>query len=360
MKKTTVEKESQETSKAQIQVKEYYPPGSAQNRVNDVLITKNSIYLATPQGVLEVDPLSHEVLNQSDPYLKDQNILQLGVGANGTLYANSEKRGLMALPLGATDFYSTDSTKMRDFFIPENTDNVYCATSHGIDVLKAGVWTNIKVKGTAEFQNQANDLQTIVGDKQGKLWIGSSFGLYIMQASGGFDFFYGNFQIIQGNTIINRKGNSPLSGNLIYDISIDPASNGVLIGTNGGATWISDSSKIRQMSNWKVFTADHTTSTMYAGQIQEREVPGNSPLPINFVKTVRAYSNQLYLGTESGLAHFYNGQWEVLDIDKGLSADSILSIKIYVRGTQPIVYLGTNGGITILPFHPTLKEKEGS
>ena len=124
-------------------------------------------------------------------------------------------------------------------------DAVYCATSHGVDIFENNAWRNIKIKSDSKFASQANDVTSIAVDNKGQYWLGTTFGVYRMKSENKFDFLFGDYQIVQSNMIIDERGNSPLSGNLLYSITYSPQTNRLLLNSNGGLSIINSPENIK-------------------------------------------------------------------------------------------------------------------
>jgi ligand-binding sensor domain-containing protein len=338
-----VSKPSRE-SLPKIRVHEFFPDEPAKNEILSVFAKKGILWTGTKQGLFAYAlPTLRPLLKQ--PYLSGQKIIDLAGSDSGSLYAVSSSKGLYSLAPGESKFIHTGSTLVRDAYVPKNSDTVYCATSHGIDILESGTWRNIRIVNRSEFGSQANDVQTLTQDKNGFFWLGTGFGVYRMKTESDFDFLYGNFQIIQGNTVINRPGNSPLGGNLFYHVETDPQRDLLLFATNGGLSILKKSAQPKIRKNWKLYTGNHTVSRMTPEGLQEFPLKGNSPLPTNFIKRALFVDDSLYIGTDQGLILLRDGNWTVYNLDNAMPGDQIHDLFHYETIRSDIVYVGTSGGL---------------
>lgn len=321
------------------------------NRIQAVIYHRDLLWLGTPKGLYSFNYPSMDMENLPDkPYLPEESITDLSASADGTLYALSKKTGLHALPLGSNEFYSTGSTKIRDIVIKPGDNAVYCATSHGVDVFQGSSWRNIRVKSTSKFASQANDITAITVDSKGTFWLGTTFGLYRMANDNSFDFIYGDYQIVSGNLVINERGNSPLGGNLFYSTSFNSESNRILFSTNGGLSEVSPPEDYKNKNNWKVYTGNHSTSKMINGKIQSVPILGNSPLPTNFIKLSLEIGDNLFIGSDEGLAHLNRrtGDWIQYNIDNQLGGNQVLCLYSSDLKFRKLLFVGTSGGLSIL------------
>jgi ligand-binding sensor domain-containing protein len=287
------------------------------------------------------------LVEEIDRYLEEHKITRL-VEVDGVIYAVSASKGLLYLPFRSPNFSQAESPRIRDILVPANDKALYCATSHGIDVFRNGSWSNIRISSNHEFQSNANDVLALAQDSQGNIWIGTSFGLYRMTTPGSFTFLYGDYQIVQGTTIINRQGNSPLQGNLFYNIWSDQKSGLLLFSTNGGLAILKNPAGFNNNSEWIVYTGEHNRSVMQQSTIVTVPQPGNSPLPSNFVQTAIQVGNTIYIGTESGLSAIKDGKWHTYNLDNGLAGDNIKALYLHETETKQILYVGTNGGLSVI------------
>lgn len=340
---------------------EPFKQSSQLNRIQSIIYHRDLLWLGTPKGLYSFHYPSMNMENLSDkPYLPNENIINLATSADGTLYALAEKTGLHALPAGSTEFFSTRSTKIRDIVIKPGDSSVYCATSHGVDVFQGNSWRNIRIKSTSKFASQANDITAITVDNSGTFWLGTTFGLYRMASENRFDFIFGDYQIVSGNLVVNERGNSPLGGNLFYSATFNAESNRLLFGTNGGLSEINQPEKFKVKGNWKIYTGNHTTSKMTNGKIQSVAVSGNSPLPTNFIKLSLEIGDNLFIGSDEGLARLNRktGDWMHYNIDNQLGGDQILSLYSTDLKFKKLLFVGTSGGLSILQVSESQPKEE--
>ena len=331
------------------------------NRIQAILYARDLLWLGTSDGLYTFSYPSMEMDNLADkPYLRGKSIIGLISDLNGTIYANSSKTGLHALPAGDTKFFSTGSSKIRAMTLDPSGNAIYCATSHGIDIFENNSWRNIKIKSNSKFASQSNDVTSIAVDKRGDYWLGTTFGIYKMVGEKKFDFLYGDYQIIQGNMIIDERGNSPLGGNLLYSITYSPTNDRLLFNTNGGLSEINSPKKYKTKKAWNIYTGDHTTSRMIAGQIESVPIKGNSPLPNNFIKLSLEIGDNLFIGSDEGLAQFNRKtkSWNLYDMDNQLSGDKVLSLYSLSQSGIHLLLVGTSGGLSILQIPPSQLKEE--
>lgn len=321
------------------------------NKIQAILYAQNLLWLGTPKGLYTFSYPSMEMeLPIDQPYLEGESIIGLLADSNGTIYANSRKTGLHALPKGDTKFFSTNSSRIRAMVLSTEGDAVYCATSHGIDVFENNRWRNIKIRSQSKFASQANDVTSIAVDGKDNFWLGTTFGVYRMKGESKFDFVYGDYQIVQSNMIIDERGNSPLGGNLLYSISYSPQKNRLLLNSNGGLSIINTPENFKKKKAWINYTGDHTTSRMFNGQIESAPVKGNSPLPNNFIKLSIEIGDSLFIGSDEGLAQFDENSksWSLYNIDNQLSGDQVLSLYNIELTGEHLLLVGTSGGLSII------------
>ena len=273
---------------------EFFPDEPAMNQVISVLTHAGNIYIGTKNGLYTYSLGDWSPLNDGKPYLKGEKVTRLAISDSAHLFAVTEERGLYVLYPSETKFHHTGSTLVRDIAIHPKTNRVYCATSHGIDILDEGRWSNQTLKASSQYAANPNDIQALALQGNSVIWLGTSFGLYRLENLTKIDFLMADFQIIQGNSVIDRKGNSPLGGNLLYDIFYDEKANQLIFATNGGVSILSDPERYKNAENWRTYTGDHTISRMTGSGLGEFPVPGNSPLPTNFIKTAVKLGESLY------------------------------------------------------------------
>ncbi|MEE2924664.1 MAG: two-component regulator propeller domain-containing protein [bacterium] len=331
------------------------------NRIQAILHTDDLLWLGTPDGLYTFSYPSMEMeIPDGAPYLKGESIIGLLSDSKGTIYANSQKTGLHALPKGDLEFFSTGSSRIRAMILNPKGDAVYCATSHGVDIFENNAWRNIKIKSDSKFASQANDVTSIAVDNKGQYWLGTTFGVYRMKSENKFDFLFGDYQIVQSNMIIDERGNSPLSGNLLYSITYSPQTNRLLLNSNGGLSIINSPENYKNKNTWVSYTGDHTTSRMINGQIESIPVKGNSPLPNNFIKLSIEIGDSLFIGSDEGLAKFdrKTNLWSLYNIDNQLSGDQVLSLYSLEQSGEHLLMVGTSGGLSILKINSSRTKEE--
>jgi ligand-binding sensor domain-containing protein len=328
---------------------EPFPTDYSKNNILCAHVTDSSVWLGTDRGALEY---SLDLKDLKKQYLEGEKVFKLN-SYKGTVYAATEKKGLHVLPKGQFQFYHSKSSKIRDFTIDPETGNIYCATSHGVDIWKDGSWFNTKIKSSHEYSNKANDVTAVARDSKGGYWFGTSFGVYRMLSESSFDFFYGDYQVIQGMTIINHSGNSPLKGNLFYNIYSSPEGE-VYFATNGGAAVLKQPDGGRNSSNWTVYNGQHKKSVMQNGQLENILLDGNSPIPSNFINDVMRVRDTLYVATSKGLSRLRDNTWVTFNLDNQLLGDTVHSLSAYETIEAVDVYVCTNGGLTIIHHPKTL------
>lgn len=337
---------------------EFFPNETTLNQVISVLTHAGNIYIGTKKGLYAYSLGDWDPLNANSPFLKGEKVTRLAISSSSHLFAVTEERGLYVLYPGETKFHHTGSTLVRDIAVLNGTNRVYCATSHGVDIFEDGRWSNQSLKATSEYAANPNDIQAIALQGKAVIWLGTSFGVYRMKNATEVDFLMADFQIIQGNSVIDRKGNSPLGGNLIYDIDYNEKDNNLIFATNGGVSIISDPEQYKDANNWQTFTGNHTISRMSSTGVSEFPVPGNSPLPTNFVMTAVKLGKSLYFGTEKGLIHLKNNDWKVYNLENYLPGDVIYDLHTVNSIDEEILYIGTSGGLAIIK-EPKHQSQEG-
>jgi len=333
-----------ETTASKIESKELFDGGFATNNLLSVLVARNELWVGTERGLFTFHP---KTLKPYESYLSGEKVVDLAVGASGTIYAAVEDRGLYYLPPAESKFYATQGGKPRKIFVAEGTDDVYCATANGIGLWSNSMWQRIEIPPMGEFASRANDVTSLAFDKKGTLWIGTNFGLYRRKA-GSYEFLYGNYQIIQGNSVVNHAGNSPLGGNLFFDISVNPEHGGLMFSTNGGLSLLKNPDNYKSPGEWQTLTGDHTQTRMDLGRLVEHPIKGNSPLPSNFIKTAYGYGDLVLIGTDSGLFLLKDGKFEKYGLENQLAGDTIHDLYHQSNVDSDVIYVATNGGLSIL------------
>ncbi|MCO4782602.1 MAG: hypothetical protein KC646_09780 [Candidatus Cloacimonetes bacterium] len=336
--------EQADQSKAAFQVLKLNSPFD-EIKANCILRSRERIWIGTDEGVHSFDPESLEHISH---LLKGKKVSKLASAANQTIFARVDKKGLYSLPVGEGDFFSTGSSRIRDFVVDKKSNFVYCATSHGIDVYSNGSFRNIKVKGSGEFSRNANNVLKITQDQEGHFWLGTTFGLYKMISESNFDLFLADYQIIQAGSVINKSGNSPLVGNYFEDLKFIPKLNHLLISTNSGFSILKDPQNPNSRSSWVSYTGEHGKSMVSNGEVIERKIKGNSPLPNNYILNALQTKNSLYIGSEDGLAIFKNNKWSILNIDSEFLDDKIMDLYLFEKLDKNIIYVSTQSGVATI------------
>ncbi|MCJ8344078.1 hypothetical protein MJH12_00910, partial [bacterium] len=314
-------------------------------RTNCVIRAKGRIWLGTDDGILSFDAQSLELEKH---YLKGKKIAKIAVSSGNYIYARVLKRGLFCMHPDEDNFFFTNSTRIRDFVIKRNTNEVYCATSHGIDIYANSTFENIKIKGQGEFASNAKNVLKIAQDREGSFWLGTNFGLYKMTSRSSFEFYFANYQIIQSGSVINKSGNSPLIGNYFEDIEYMEGTNSLLLATNSGFSLLKDPQNAKNRSSWKSYTGNHGRSIVSDGEVVDTQVKGNAPLPNNYILNALQTKHSLYIGSEDGLAIFKNKKWSILNIDSDFLDDKINDLFLFKKLDKNIVYIATNSGIATI------------
>lgn len=314
-------------------------------QANCMIRSRGKIWVGTDDGVLSFDP---QTLEQELHLLKGKEISKLAASSDQTIFARVDKKGLYSLPPNEVNFFATGSSRIRDFVINKDTNQVYCATSHGIDIYSNSTFRNIKVKGQGEYSSNANNVLKITQDQEGNFWLGTTFGLYKMINETSFELFLGDYQIIQAGSVINKSGNSPLIGNYFEDLKFMPKLNHLLISTNSGFSILKDPQNPSNKSAWVSYTGEHGKSIVSDGKVIERKIKGNSPLPNNYILNALQTKNSLYIGSEDGLAIFKNKKWSILNIDSEFLDDKIMDIYLFEKLDKNIIYISTPSGIATI------------
>ncbi len=329
-----------------ILTKELFDGGFARNGLQAVFPVQDELWVATSHGLYV---FGRKDLEERRSYLKDQKILDIARSSNGTIFVALEGQSMMVLPPGETMFYAGGTPPVRRLAIQEGSDQIWGATASGLISWENGSTFRTRIDSPSEFASQANDVTSLAFDRSGNLWIGTQFGIYRKNGSS-FSFFYGNYQIVQGLSVVNKRGNSPLGGNYIYDVALNPADNAMLFATNGGLSVLRDPQKPEQDSMWQVYTGDHTTTIMNMGKLSEMPVKGNSGLPSNFIRSVTAFQDFVFAGTDSGLAILNQGKFTTLTLDNGLAGDTIMKLFHESSIEEDRILVATNGGLSILNY----------
>ncbi|PCJ19056.1 MAG: hypothetical protein COB02_08360 [Candidatus Cloacimonadota bacterium] len=320
-------------------------PSQSEIKANCVIRAQNKIWVGTNNGILSFDS---ETLELQKHYLKNRKIGKLAVSSGNFIFARVIKKGLYSLPPDEFDFFSTGSTRIRDFVIKRGTNDVYCATSHGVDIYQNSAFKTIKVRGQGEFPKNANNILKITQDKEGNFWLGTTFGLYKMINESSFKLYLANYQIVQASSVINKSGNSPLIGNYFEDLKYLENLNHLLISTNTGLSILTDPQNPRNTNSWISYTGNHGKSTVVDGEVVEKKVRGNSPLPSNYILNALQTKKSLYIGTEDGLTIFRNNKWSTLNIDSDFIDDKIMDLYLFKKLDKNIIYIATQSGIAII------------
>lgn len=314
-------------------------------KANCLIRSRGKIWIGTDDGVVSFDP---EDLEQEEHLLKGKKVTKLAAATDQTIYARVDRKGLYSLPVNEGDFFSTGSSRIRDFVINKNTSEVYCATSHGIDVYSNSTFRNIIVKGQGEYSSNANNILRITQDQEGKFWLGTTFGLYKMLSETSFELFLADYQIIQAGSVINKNGNSALIGNYFEDLKFMPKLNHLLISTNNGFSILKDPQSPSNRNSWTSYTGEHGKSMVANGEVVERKIKGNSPLPNNYILNALQTKNSLYIGSEDGLAIFKNKKWSILNIDSEFLDDKIMDLYLFEKLDKNVIYIATQSGIATI------------
>lgn len=338
-----VEKSSSDSA-LRLDSRELFEGNFAANSIFSVMEARGELWVGTSNGLFTFQLKTYKPLNS---YLVGQKVIDLAVGQSATVYAAVEDKGLFYLPVGESKFYAVPGGKPRKITIAPGTDDVYCATANGIGLWSNSMWIRIEVQANGEFASRANDVTSLAFDHKGALWIGTNFGVY-RKTGNKFDFYYGNYQIIQGNSVVNHAGNSALSGNLVFDIRKHPSNNQLLFSTNGGLSLLLEPDQASSASSWMTYTGDHTQTVMHMGELQERPTKGNSPLTTNFINNALGFSDYLLIGTDNGLFFVRDRQFVRYSLENQLAGDTIHDLYHVSNVDNDVVYIATNGGLSVL------------
>lgn len=180
----------------------------------------------------------------------------------------------------------------------------------------AGDW---QVYTTNNSELPENNVESLVSDGAGGLWVGTGNPFVPDSAGGGLA-----HRNASGNWQVFTTENSGLPGNRVSTLAPDRAS-GLWIGTSNGLAHRSAS------GNWQVFTKD------------------NSDLPGNSVRNLHSdESGGLWVGSFYGLAHLDPfGEWQVYTTDNSGVPGGVIRFQPDDTGG---LWIGTHRGLARLSF----------
>ena len=198
-------------------------------------------------------------------------------------------------------------------------NEIAIATAHGIEYSDGQAF---KAYGKEAAGLVNDEVQEVVYDASGKLWVGTRAGMALF--SGGiFQNHTGPQQQPMGTSLVDIPPNPPscqLIGNNIKVML--PFQGKLVIGTTSGLN-VTDMG-----TSWLGFSAPHKEWVQRAGRILEEQKPGNSPLPGNSIQALAALPGDggFFVGTNKGLALYRDGKWvDVVTVLGGLPSGALVS-----------------------------------
>lgn len=349
--------------------------------VLDLLVdSKNRLWVATyGNGIKQID-LANQTLNryhytkQNPRSIHYNDILSIFEDYTGTLWFGSDGAGL--------SFYDSYLEKFNFFHNQEVPENI------NIDVIRAiyvdefeNVWLGTSGKGLTRFNprtktwktfvhdpNNRNSLESnrvmsLLGDDNGKLWIG-----YQDEGLGIFDLKTEQFQHF------NLESRIPQPGSTVWKIFRDSKKRYWLCTRNDGLIWFDpEKGTLKQFvhdplrpnsipdNNIRTVLEDHSgqfwigtenhgiakldlDTEIFESMIHEPENPNS--ISNNSIKSLHIERNQLWIGTNGGGLNrldLQTGKIKMLNVDSGLSNNVIYSILDDQNGN---LWLSSNKGIT--------------
>jgi ligand-binding sensor domain-containing protein len=220
-------------------------------------------------------------------------------------------------------------------------DTLWLARGRGLDKKGGDDWREEKVPGLGLNQTSASRIHGLAVAPDGKLWIGSEFGIYSFHAAEkkwGKQ-LYGDYLNIQGEFVTPEKGNSELCGNIVNRIDLDGEGR-LLICTQTGL------SVFDGKEGWKKFQGDYETHTAETGLKSRVKRKGNIELPHPSVTTAAFLGNLLWIGTPEGLVRLDGDKSQLFDTGTNLPSSAITALAH--DAANQVLFVGTDKGLVAL------------
>lgn len=236
--------------------------------------------------------------------LSNDRILAVFKDREGTIWLATDKginrlRSSLITPLSTKDGLINDEVypilKARD-------GSIYVGSNGGLSRYKDGIFKNYVLK-FANDRASTVAIQALGEDISGKIWIGVSGGLFVLENGEPKDIT----KVLESNPTI-----------------------WAIHAAQDGTVWLA--------------TERDGVVIMRDGQVASRLTAANG-LASNDVKFIHpAADGSYWFGTYGGLSHYYDGRFQNFTLKDGLASDSVRSLKEDVDGT---LWIGTyDGGIS--------------
>lgn len=271
------------------------------------------------------------------------------------------------------NFTSFDIGKVSDILSYEGT--LWAGRSNGVQRKVGEDWHSQSLGFLDLNKNSASQIRAFSVDGKGRLWIGSSFGLYYYDKGSSHKWgphLRGDYQNMVDNTVINERGNAPMSGNLINQIVHDPKKDRLLVATNAGLSifngkdhWEfvvkkegeSETSEaiVRDgTDSWEIIQPDHEILSSEGDKVHRVMKRGNVPMPSSEFSSVATVGKWIFVGTASGLGRIDETKYKadaeggvgMFTTDDGLPSDSVTSLSY--SGHKGMLFVGTEGGVVAM------------
>jgi len=274
------------------------------------------------EGLAKFDGVNWTVYNWSNSGLPSNNVSAIAIDAQNNKWIGTLGGGLAKFDGVNWTVYNTSNSSLPSNYVNaiaiDVQGNKWIGTSqywdpNRRDYVSGGLakfdgvsWT---VYNTSNSSLPSNNISSIVIDKQGSMWIGTSIywneGTYV---GGGLAKFDGK------NWTVYNRSNSELPDNTVQVIAIDEQGN-KWIGTGGGLAKFDG-------VNWTVYNWS------------------NSGLPSNNVSAIAIdRQGNKWIGTNGGLAKFDGSRWTIYNTSNSRLPDSNIAV-ITIDG-QGIIWIGT-------------------
>lgn len=315
--------------------------GLPQNSVNDILQTRDGyLWLATYDGLVRFNGVDFTVFSMANiPVLKSNRMVSLFEDTDGALWIGTEQGGLVRLRDGVFTTYSAESGLESDIILsfaemPKGT--LWIGTSG------AGLYRMKNERFIKVFTTKGEWLSGVVGallaDSEGKFWIGTGNGLYVMK-SGVIEHVRETGTDNISSLLEDREGNIwGGSDSGVFGFQREVWSR---FGERDGLSDVRTTSLLLDHEG-TIWRGSINGVSRYAdGRWSSFTLPGG--VAANHVQSMyQDRENNLWLGTNStGLARLRERIIQVYTTQQGLSHDVILAVFQDRAGTM---WIGTNCG----------------
>lgn len=309
---------------------------SPKTMVNEIFLdTDGMVLIGSEEGLFPLDMNSERFTFFSSNSIGIKSLLKSTITSithdiDKNLYIGTDGNGLYKIEKETGNIqiynsdYSTISNNKINSLFTDNKHNIWIGLDGEVNLISKSnnLFNHTRKNGNNNTSLNNDKVSAILEDSKGNLWIGTSFGVEKYQKSTGTYIQYKNLE----------NDSRSISNNTITSI-VEDRDGDIWIGTKNGLNKYNENDE-----SFENYYADNKENSITS----------------NFITTIMAHGDKLYIGTNLGL--------NILDLDtnnllkyntKGFDNRSLssLNIRVLLHDNEKNLWIGTDNGLNKLDLN---------